>query len=538
MQLDYFNPFGNIFISAAIACIPIIIFLIGLTLLKLKGYNAAGLTAIVSLVLAIFAFKLPVEAVLPSIVQGFVQGMWPIGYIIIMAVWLYRLTLASGQFETIKTSLIMTTKDHRFMVLLIGFCFGGFLEAAVGFGVPIAICSVMLIGLGFPPLKAAMLCLIANIAVGSMGAVGIPIVIVDSLRLEGVNAKNVAQATNLTLPFIYFSVPFLLVFLLDGIRGIKETLPAILVTSIVFTTLQVSIMQFLGPELAALCASLSTLAALAFLAHNWQPARIFRINANSEQTPSQPEVDTEENLPSYGTIFKAWAPFSVLSAFMILWGMPFFKALFKTDAPFAFTNLSFQLLETTPSGAPITLNISLVSVVGTAIFITIILTIIGTGIRPKEALKELKTTIKSFWLSVLTVCLVLVVAKLMTYSGMTVALGQAAAATGKFFPLFSPILGWIGVFMTGSVVNNNILFAPVQTTAANVLGISAPILVATNTVGGAIAKMVSPASIVVASATIGKTGQESAILKLVLKYSFIYLFITCLWIFALSQFFF
>lgn len=195
-------------------------------------------------------------------------------------------------------------------------------------------------------------------------------------------------------------------------------------------------------------------------------------------------------------------------------------------------------METTPSGAPITLNISLVSVVGTAIFITIILTIIGTGIRPKDAFKELKTTIKSFWLSVLTVCLVLVVAKLMTYSGMTVALGQAAAATGKFFPLFSPILGWIGVFMTGSVVNNNILFAPVQTTAANVLGISAPILVATNTVGGAIAKMVSPASIVVASATIGKTGQESAILKLVLKYSFIYLFITCLWIFALSQFFF
>ncbi|WP_158008622.1 L-lactate permease [Rappaport israeli] len=274
----------------------LLFFLIGLTLLKLKGYNAAGLIAIVSLVIAVFTFKLPVEAVLPSIVQGF------------------------------------------------------------------------------------------------------------------------AQATNLTLPFIYFSVPFLLVFLLDGIRGIKETLPAILVTSIVFTTLQVSIMQFLGSKLAALCASLSTLAALAFLAHNWQPACIFRINANSEQTQSQPEVDTEENLPSYGTIFKAWAPFSVLSAFMILWGMPFFKALFKTDAPFAFTNLSFQLLETTPSGAPITLNISLVSVVGTAIFITIILTIIGTGIRPKEALKELKTTIKSFWLSVLTVCLVLVVAKLMTYS--------------------------------------------------------------------------------------------------------------------------
>lgn len=524
-----FDPFNNLWISALIGAVPVILFLVSLTVLKLKGIHAALVTAAATLVLSIFAFHLPINAVLPAAIQGVVQGLWPIGYIIIMAVWLYKLTLASGQFDTIKASLSMISNDQRIQVLLIGFCFGAFLEGVAAFGVPIAICSVMLIALGFKPLQAAALCLIANIAPGGIGAVGIPVVIIDTFNIEGVTARNVAAATNTTLPFMYFTIPFLLVFLLDGIKGIKETLPAILTVSITYTVVQSAVLQFMGAELGAIAASLSALGALTILSTKWRPANIFRLEGA--------ELDESAIIrPSSSAIIQAWMPFIILSVLMVIWSLPFFKALFSAGGPLAFSTIKMMMLEHPEGGKGIDINVGFISAVGTAILVTNILTVLMSKGKLSfgRAIEELKITVKGFWISIATVCVVLIVAKLMTYSGMTAAIGEAVAITGMLFPLLSPILGWIGVFMTGSVVNNNILFSPIQVSAANALDISAPMLVSANTVGGAVAKSVSPASIVVAAAAIGKTGQEGEIMKLVLKYSFAYLAFACIWTFVIS----
>ncbi|MFC2562772.1 MAG: L-lactate permease, partial [Kingella oralis] len=307
------DPLGSIWLSALVAAIPIVLFLLGLTVLKLKGLHAALLTLVATLVLSFYPFNLPFAAAFAAVVSGFWAGFWPIGYIIIMAMWLYRLTVATGKIEVIKGSLTMVSADQRIQLLLIGFCFGAFLEGAAGFGVPIAICSVMLAALGFNPLQAAMLCLVANAAAGAWGAIGIPVAIVDTFKLEGVTALGVSQAANTTLPIVAASVPFLLVWILDGFKGIKETLPALLVTSVVFTVSQMVVSYFLGPELVDIVPPLLSLAALAALCTQWKPKNIFRLVAEDESNKAK---------FSTGQIVDAWMPFGLLSIAVIVWSMP------------------------------------------------------------------------------------------------------------------------------------------------------------------------------------------------------------------------
>ncbi|MDO4641950.1 MAG: L-lactate permease [Neisseria sp.] len=520
------NPLGNIWYSAAVAAVPIILFLLSLTVLKMKGIHAALLTLIVTLVLSFFPFNLPANVAVAAVVQGVVQGMWPIGYIIIMAVWLYKLTVASGKFDVIKGSLAMVSPDQRIQLLLIAFCFGAFLEGAAGFGVPIAICGVMLAALGFNPLQAAMLCLIANAASGAFGAIGIPVAIIDTFHLEGVTAMDVSKATNTTLPFIAASIPFLLVWIIDGFKGIKETLPALLVTSGVFTASQMAVTYFLGPELADILPPLLSLVALAALSTRWQPKNVFRI---------VPEDKEEATRHSGGEILSAWAPFYILSAFVIVWSLPLFKSLFKADAVLSFTNLSWVLAET--GGKKIGVDIAVINSTGTAILFAVIATILisGKSLGLSRAVADLRKTCKELWLSIATISFILAIAKLTTYSGMTQALGEAVSVTGSIFPLLSPVLGWIGVFMTGSVVNNNTLFAPVQSIVAHRLQIDSALLVQANTAGGTMAKLVSPQSIAIATAAVGKSGQESTLLKMTLKYSFSLLVFVCIWTFILAK---
>lgn len=521
-----FDPLGNIWLSAAVASVPIILFLLGLTVLKMKGIHAALLTLVVTLILSFFPFALPADVALASVVQGIVQGMWPIGYIIIMAVWLYKLTVASGKFEVIKGSLAMISPDQRIQLLLIAFCFGAFLEGAAGFGVPIAICGVMLAALGFNPLQAAMLCLIANAASGAFGAIGIPVAIIDTFHLEGVTAMDVSKATNTTLPFIAASVPFLLVWIIDGFKGIRETLPALLVTSGVFTAGQMAVTYFVGPELADILPPLLSLIALAALSTKWQPKNIFRI---------VPEDKDDTTRHSFGAIISAWSPFYILSAFVIVWSLPFFKALFKPGAPLDFTNLGWTLAAA--GEQKITVGLGLINSTGTAILLAVIATILvsGKSLGITRAMADLKKTCKELWLSIATICFILAIAKLTTYTGMTKALAEAVAVTGGVFPLLSPVLGWIGVFMTGSVVNNNTLFAPVQSIVAQHLHIDPALLVQANTAGGTMAKLVSPQSIAIATAAVGKAGQESTLLKMTLKYSIGLLVFVCIWTFILAS---
>ena len=262
--INNINSFDNIALSAIVASIPIILFLLCLTVFKMKGMYASITTLIVTIIIALVVFELPKIVALGGIIEGFFQGILPIGYIVVMAVWLYKVSNGTGQFSIIQDSIAGISQDQRIQLLLIGFSFNAFLEGAAGFGVPIAICSVLLIQLGFRPLQAAMLCLIANGAAGAFGAIGLPVVVIDTLGLQGnISSLDVSQISTLTLPIINFIIPFLLVMILDGFKGIKEILPMILVVSLTYSGLQLILTYFQGPELADIIPPLLSMVALA-----------------------------------------------------------------------------------------------------------------------------------------------------------------------------------------------------------------------------------------------------------------------------------
>ncbi|WP_129688853.1 L-lactate permease [Gottfriedia acidiceleris] len=520
MLVDSFNPFNNLAISAIVAAVPILLFLLCLTVLKMKGIYAALLNLGITFIIVLTIFKLPIGESVGSVTQGTIQGLWPIGYIIVMAVWLYKITVESGKFDILRSSIVGISSDQRIQFLLIGFCFNAFLEGAAGFGVPIAICAVLLVSVGFKPLQAAMLCLIANGASGAFGAIGIPVGIIDTFGLHGVTSMKVSIMTALTLPIINFTIPFLLVWLIDGFKGIKEILPAILVTSITYTVSQAIMTIFLGPELADIIPSLLTMGVLALFLKKWQPKNIFLLNGKDFKTESYSMAD----------VIKAWSPFYLLTIFVLIWSLKSFKGLFAEGGALASTVIKFVV-----PGSTINVSIDLIGATGTAILLAGLVTIFSSkSINVSKGLSLLKKTISEFWIPIIMICAIISIAKLMTYGGLTSALSQAVAHTGDAFPFLSPILGWIGVFMTGSVVNNNTLFAPIQVSAGNILGTNPSLLVSANTAGGVIAKLVSPQSIAIATAAVGETGNESTLTKMTLKYSFGLLAFVCIWTFILS----
>ncbi|MDY7224455.1 L-lactate permease [Halalkalibacterium halodurans] len=524
MLVETYDPFQHLAVSAFVAAIPILLLLLCLTVFKMQGIQAALLTLLVTFFIAGLVFHLPFGESIGSIVQGVVQGLWPIGYIIVMAVWLYKIAVASGKFAVLRGSIIGISRDQRIQLLLIGFCFNAFLEGAAGFGVPIAICAVLLVSLGFKPLQAAMLCLIANGASGAFGAIGIPVGIIDTLGLEGqVTSMDVSMMTALTLPMINFTIPFLLIWLMDGWKGIKEILPAILVTSSVYTVSQALITIFIGPELADIIPSLLTMGLLALFLKRWQPRNIFLLNGNG----------CESEHASLKDVIQAWSPFYLLTMFVFLWSLPAFKGLFAEGGALEFAKWAFVV-----PGSSIEVGVDFIGATGTAILLAAVTTVTTTKtIRMKESISLLKKVIVDFSIPIMMICAIIGIAKLMTYGGLTMALGEAVATTGAFFPFLSPILGWIGVFMTGSVVNNNTLFAPIQTTAGAIIGTNPSLLVAANTAGGVMAKLVSPQSIAIATAAVGETGNEAALTKMTLKYSFGLLVFVSVWTYILSFYF-
>ncbi|SBC34047.1 L-lactate permease [Staphylococcus aureus] len=513
MTLLTVNPFDNVGLSALVAAVPIILFLLCLTVFKMKGIYAALTTLVVTLIVALFVFELPARVSAGAITEGVVAGIFPIGYIVLMAVWLYKVSIKTGQFSIIQDSIASISEDQRIQLLLIGFCFNAFLEGAAGFGVPIAICAVLLIQLGFEPLKAAMLCLIANGAAGAFGAIGLPVSIIDTFNLSGgVTTLDVARYSALTLPILNFIIPFVLVFIVDGMKGIKEILPVILTVSGTYTGLQLLLTIFHGPELADIIPSLATMVVLAFVCRKFKPKNIFRLEASEHKIQKRTPKE----------IVFAWSPFVILTAFVLVWSAPFFKKLFQPGGALESLVIKLPIPNTVSDLSPkgIALRLDLIGATGTAILLTVIITILITKLKWKSAGALLVEAIKELWLPILTISAILAIAK-----------------AGAIFPLFSPVLGWIGVFMTGSVVNNNTLFAPIQATVAQQISTSGSLLVAANTAGGVAAKLISPQSIAIATAAVKKVGEESALLKMTLKYSIIFVAFICVWTFILTLIF-
>nr|WP_279062184.1 lactate permease LctP family transporter [Campylobacter lanienae] len=529
-----YDPLGNIWLSALVAFLPILCFLVSLLVFKLKGYMAAFLTVILASVLALFVYDMPFSLIGASFVQGFAQGMWPIAWIIIAAIFLYKLSVKSGSFEVIKQSVISITPDHRIQVILIGFCFGSFLEGAIGFGGPVAITAALLVGLGLKPLYAAGLCLIANTAPVAFGAVGIPIIAMANL--VGVEQYEVSAMVGRMLVPLSLTVPFFIVFLMDGFKGVKETFPAILVAAISFTATQFISSNYLGAELPdILSAVVSLICTTAFL-KIWKPSNIFRLDDQTDFT-SKTEL-------SNGQIFKAWLPFILLIACIILWTQPWFKALFAKGGVFDYTvvtlaanNVGTSIVDATGKAIGLNLNISFVGLqAGTAILLAAFLSIWFLKIKANDAADCFWDTLKEMAIPCITIGLVVSFAFIAKNAAMSTTLGLAFAQTGDAFAFFSPVIGWIGVFLTGSDTSSNLLFGPLQQVSARELGVGEALFLAANSVGGVVGKMISPQSIAIACAAVGLVGRESELFKFTLKYSVAFIILIGIWTLIIAFF--
>jgi lactate permease len=519
-----YNPLQNIWFSAILAAVPIIFFILMLSVIKLKGYLAGLYSIIVAGIVAIFIYKMPTTLVLMSTFYGILSGIWPVASIVFAAIFLYRITVKTGKFEIIENSISFITADQRLQVLIVAYSFGAFLEGAAGFGAPVAITAAILVGLGFQPLYAASLCLIANIAGGAYGAMGIPVT-VPSL-LTGLNALTVARYTVLVIPILCVVVAFLLIFIIDGFKGIKQTFPAILVSGVSFAITQALVLTFLGAELADILSAIVSLVALALFLQVWKPKEIYRIN--------QDKTKNTNVRYSLGSIAFAWLPFVFLTLCVTVFNLTFFKNLFSPGGPleelvFLFpihglNNLVIKHAPVVPKDTPFAavFKFDPFSSTTTAIVITIIVASILFRCSGRMLMDTTKETAKELLAPVMTICSVLAFAYICNYSGMSSTLGLAFASTGAVFPLFSPVLGWLGVFLTGSVVNSGSLFAPLQSVTATQIGIAPETMVAVNVMGGTMAKMISPQSIAVAAAAVGLVGKDNELFKFTIKYSLVF----------------
>ncbi|TKX28409.1 L-lactate permease [Campylobacter sp. MIT 12-5580] len=527
MYQQIFDPLGNIWLSALMAFIPILCFLLCLLVFKLKGYQAGFATVVVATLVAYFTYGMPFSLIGASFVQGFAQGMWPIAWIIVAAIFLYKLSVKSGSFEVIKQSVMTITPDHRIQVILIGFCFGSFLEGAIGFGGPVAITAALLVGLGLRPLYAAGLCLIANTAPVAFGAVGIPIIAMANL--VGVEQHAVSAMVGRMLVPLSLTVPFFIVFLMDGFKGVKETFPAILVAAVSFTATQFISSNYLGAELPDIVSAVVSLACTTIFLKFWSPKNIFRLD-------DLKDFSNHEQL-EFGKVFKAWLPFILLILCIIIWTQPWFKALFVKGEVFDYTQvtMAFNNIEgsiTDPDGKAIGLNLPINFIAlqaGTAILVAAFLTIIFLRIKSNVVEEAFGDTLKEMAMPCITIGLVVAFAFIAKNSGMSATLGTAFAQTGDAFAFFSPVIGWIGVFLTGSDTSANLLFGPLQQVSANALGIKEALFLAANSVGGVVGKMISPQSIAIACAAVGLAGKESDLFKFTLKYSVGFIILIGIW---------
>ncbi|MEE9100988.1 MULTISPECIES: lactate permease LctP family transporter [Pseudomonas] len=530
-----YTPLGSLGLSALVAVIPIVFFFLALAVFRLKGHVAGSITLALSIIIAIAAFGMPADMAIAAAGYGFAYGLWPIAWIIVAAVFLYKLTVKSGQFEVIRSSVLSITGDQRLQVLLIGFSFGAFLEGAAGFGAPVAITAALLVGLGFNPLYAAGLCLIANTAPVAFGALGIPIIVAG--QVTGIDAFKIGAMTGRQLPFLSILVPFWLVFMMDGLKGVKETWPAALVAGGSFAITQYFTSNFIGPELPDITSALVSLISLTLFLKVWQPAAEREVVATAGGAAvmgGNGSRGTEPSPYSFGEILKAWSPFLVLTVLVTIWTLKPFKAMFAPGGTlyslvfnFAIPHLDQLVVKTAPIVAnptPIAAVFKLdpVSATGTAIFLSAVVSMFILRIGAKTGLTTFKETLIELKWPILSIGMVLAFAFVTNYSGMSTTLALVLAGTGAAFPFFSPFLGWLGVFLTGSDTSSNALFSSLQSTTAHQIGVNDTLLVAANTSGGVTGKMISPQSIAVACAATGMVGKESDLFRFTLKHSLMF----------------
>ncbi len=513
------DPLGSLALSALVAAVPIFYLFWALAYKRMKGHWAAISAVVIAMLISIVAYGMPVNLAILSTFNGFIFGLWPVCWIVVTAVYIYNLSVETKQFEIIKNSLATITDDRRIQAVIIAFSFGAFLEGAAGFGTPVAISAAMLAGLGFNPIYACGICLIANTAPVAFGAIGIPIVV--GAGVSGVDLMALSKMVGRQLPFFSVLVPFYMVVVMAGWKKTIEIWPVLLVSGGSFALTQFIVSNYVGPYLPDILSAIISILATVIFVKIWHPKESWTF---SHEVCVEGKACLNYTL---GQVFRAWAPFILLSIFVAAWGIKPVKVYLDQIATIKFpiTGLDKMVIDHLgkPKAAVYAFNI--LSAAGTAILFAGILSIPVMGASLSTALKVAGRTLNQLKWPIVTIGTILGFAYLYNFSGMAITLGYAFASTGTVFPLFAAFLGWLGVFMTGSDTSSNALFGKLQEVTARQLGIDPVLTVATNSSGGVFGKMISPQSIAVATAATGYVGHEGDIFRFTLKHSIILTFI-------------
>lgn len=534
---NYAPVMDSIVLSAVFAAMPVFFLLWALAVKRMKGYKAGLGTLGVALLVAVLVYGMPVTTALSATALGIVNGLFPIGYIIFTSLFLYNLIVASGQFEVIKESIAYISGDRRMQALLIAFAFSAFLEGAAGQGAPVAIAAAILIGLGFPPMMAAIVCLVANVPPVPFGPVGVPTI--TMANVTGIDELTLTRAVAANCAFVSIIIPFAAIWVMSGLRKTLAVLPAILVTGISYGAVSYLIAYNLGPTLPSVITPLVTMGSIIVFLKLWQPKEVWNFTDAGNGVTDAPASGASGQRHSSGQIFKAWSGFLLVTIMMTIWGQPAFKKwLAGTGWYFSIPSwpgLDGLVYRTAPIVSENTVyaasfKFDIFGYAGTAMLLATLITVLILKISPKDTGTVFVKTFKQLGYSILTVVSVIGLAYLCNYSGISYTLGLAFSKTGALFPIFSPVLGWLGVFLTGSVTSSSALFGKLQQVTAEALGLNPVLTIAGNIIGGIMGKLISPQSIAIACAATGLVGRETDIFRAVLKYSVILLCIVILMI--------
>ena len=528
MWNQIYNPLGNAALSTCAAALPVVTLLVLIASNKVKAHIAAVIALIVANLVVIVIFGMPADMSLRATVLGAVTGFFPIGWIVLNVIFLYRLTVAKGVFQTLQTTIGGVTEDRRLQLLLIAFCFGAFFEGASGFGTPVAVTAAILIGLGFSPLAASGLSLIANTAPVAYGALGTPIAGLASVT--GIDPFLLGAMVGRQLPFFSLIVPFWLIWAFAGWKGMKDIWPAILVTGVTFAIPQFLISNFVNPWIVDIGASLVSMACLILFLKMWKPKVIWTSPAlrskddSADTMPKAPAKATAK--PTTAQVWFSLMPWIIVCVILLLWGTNYIKAILNAYATwnYAVPGLHNMINKVAPivpmptkEGA--VFSFTWLSYTGSGMLIAAIISGLLMGFSPVKLVAEYGKTIKVCAYSLLTISAMLAIGTLTRLSGVDATLGLAFAGTGVLYPFFGTLLGWLGVALTGSDTSSNILFGNLQKITATQLGISPILMAAANSSGGVMGKMIDAQSIVVASTATNWFGHEGTILRFVFKHS-------------------
>jgi lactate permease len=508
------NPLHHLSLSALVAALPIAFIFWALIIRKMKGHTVCLLTALAGMIIAISVYGMPVTLAVLSVTDGALFGLFTICWIIMGVLFLYHMTVVSGQFGIIRNFMASITTDRRLQALLIAFAFGSFLEGAAGFGAPVAITASMLVGLGFEPLYAAGICLIANTAPVAFGSIGIPITVAS--QVSGLPEMAISQMVGKTLPLLSLLLPFYLVFITVGFKKTCEVWPAVLVAGCSFAIVQFVTANYISPMLPDVLSGLTAIICLIVLLKYWKPTA-HAPTITSKYTGSQ--------------IARAWSPFMIMTLLVILWGIPVIKDQLNAvgQLKVSIPGLHDAILQA--DGSPLVIKpftFSWLSNAGTAILLAALLSMPLIRATGAMAAQAFRMTLRQLRLPALTIASVMGFAYVVNNSGMSITMALALATTGTLFPFFSPVLGWLGVFLTGSDTSSNALFCKLQYNSALAIGVDPVVTVAANVSGGVTGKMISPQSIAIGATAVGLVGKEADLFRFTVKHSFIMLIIVCI----------